>query len=594
MASRFGYMGPTFREYPSLRAHLIGMLGIFAALFLALAVYLYTASRSLFADALQTELSGDLEWMASTLAGEPALRENPARLDSLCRAVAKYKGFRVTVIDGNGYVRADSHVPRDSVAGLQNHGDRPEVLMARDHGLGHAWRYSTTLGRGMLYVALRLPDQGGYLRMAAGPVTLNRFQMAAALVFALFLGLFLAASLAITWWISRKISTPLLHLTETGNGESTPRWEARFREAEVLNEAFTGYVDRIRSLGREVARERDKLAAVLNQLDEGIVILSAEGAVVAANPSSLRLLGATGPASAWLGRTLRDALPAGPLARWVAEAASPDRPPVIHIDKGPEAPYDLVCHLAPLSAGEGAGEYLLTLLNVTEFRHLDRVKSEFVANASHELKTPLSSLKGYAEALIEGALEDPKVRLPFVKKIQGSALRLERLVQDLLSLSRLESNAPPRDAEPLPLRAYVTAAAGHHREALEAGGIRMENHVAEDVRVSMEARDLELILDNLIGNAVRYNKPGGKIKVWTDAEEGGIRLSVKDTGIGIAEDMLPRIFERFYRAGASRASKDGTGLGLAIVKHAAAKYGMTVGAESILEEGSRFMVVFPS
>lgn len=587
-------MGQTFREYPSLRAHLIGMLGIFAALFLALAVYLYAASRSLFADALQTELTGDLEWMASTLAGQPAVRKNPARLDSLCRAISRYKGFRITVIDEAGDVLADSHVPRDSVAGLQYHGDRPELLMARDQGHGHAWRYSSTLGRGMLYVALRLPDHSGYLRMSAGPVTLNHFQMAAALVFALFLGLFMAASLAITWWISRKISMPLLHLTgDEGGGQATPRWEARFREAEVLNDAFTGYVDRIRSLGRDVARERDKLAAVLNQLDEGIVILSAEGSVVAANPSSLRLLGASGPASTWLGRSLRDALPPGPLARWVANASLPDRPPAIHIDKGPQAPFDLVCHLAPLSAGDGAGEYLLTLLNVTEFRHLDRVKSEFVANASHELKTPLSSLKGYAEALIEGALDDPKVRLPFVKKIQGSALRLERLVQDLLSLSRLESDAPPRDPEPLPLRAYVTSAAGHHREALEAAGLRLENHVADDVRVSMEARDLELILDNLIGNAVRYNKPGGKIKVWTDAEAGGTRLSVKDTGIGIAEDMLPRIFERFYRAGTSRASKDGTGLGLAIVKHAAAKYGMTVGAESILGEGSRFMVVFP-
>lgn len=590
-------MGPTLREYPSLRAHLIAMLGIFAALFLALAVILYTASRSLFADALQLELAGDLEWMAATLQEDPALADDPARLDSLCKAIARFKGFRVTAIDGDGRVQADSHVPRDSLGALENHGARPEVLMARDKGLGQSWRYSTTLGRGMLYVALRLPQQAGYLRMAAGPVILNRFQMAAAAVFALFLGLFLAASLAITWWISRKISTPLLHLNESGSGGDapTPRWEARFREAEVLNEAFTGYVDRIRTLGRDVARERDKLASVLNQLDEGIVILSSEGSVVAANPSSLRLLGAEGPASAWLGRNLGDTLPPGPLARWVAQAASPDRPPVIHVDKGPEAPYDLVCHLAPLSAADGgAGEYLLTLLNVTEFRHLDRVKSEFVANASHELKTPLSSLKGYAEALIEGALDDPKVRLPFVKKIQGSALRLERLVQDLLSLSRLESNAPPRETEPLPLRVYVTAAAGHHREGLEAAGLRLENHVADDVRVSMEARDLELILDNLIGNAVRYNKPGGKIKVWTDAEEAGIRLSVKDTGIGIAEEMLPRIFERFYRAGASRASKDGTGLGLAIVKHAAAKYGMTVGAESILGEGSRFMVVFPA
>jgi two-component system phosphate regulon sensor histidine kinase PhoR len=454
------------REYPSLRATLIAMLGVFAALFLALTVYLYMASRSLFAEALQRELSGDLEWLAGTLKGQPGILAEPARADSLCKAIAGYKGFRVTFIASDGRVLADSDVPRDEVGTLENHGSRPEVLMARAQGHGHAWRYSSTLGRGMLYVAYKVPEQECYLRMAAGPVTLNAFQIAAMRVFLLFLGLFLAAALAVTWWISRKISAPLLHLVEAGGAGAdplrpespTPRWEARFREAEVLNGAFRGYVDRIRSLGRDVEHERDKLMAVLNQLDEGILILSADGAVAAANPSSLRLLGAPGSAPSWFGRPLREALPSGPLADWVSEAASPDRPPVIHIDKGPAAPYDLLCHLAPLDPGAGGGEYLLTLLNVTEFRHLDRVKSEFVANASHELKTPLSSLKGYAEALVEGALEDPKVRLNFAKKIHANALRLERLVQDLLSLSRLEADERPRESEPLPLRVYVGAA----------------------------------------------------------------------------------------------------------------------------------------
>src|SRR5690606_38053187 len=237
----------------------------------------------------------------------------------------------------------------------------------------------------------------------------------------------------------------------------------------------------------------------------------------------------------------------------------------------------------------GRREYLLTLINVPEFRHLDRSKSEFVANAAHELKTPLSSIKGQTEALMEGAIEDPKMRAPFVRKIHDNALRLERLVQDLLSLSRLEANPVPRETEPLPLRVYVNSAAALHREALEAAGVRLENRVSDGIRLLMEPRDLELMINNLVGNAVRYNRPGGKIKLWTEAE-GELRLIVKDTGIGIPGEMLPRIFERFYRADASRASKEGTGLGLAIVKHAAQKYGMSVSAESELGEGSRFIV----
>ncbi len=605
------------REYPSLRAHLIGMLGVFAALFLGLTVYLYVTSRSIFADALERELSGDLEWMAALIAEDPGLLDSPARADSLCRAVSHFKGFRITLIDTSGRVRADSHVPQAQLGTLENHHDRPEVAAARDSGWGHAWRYSSTLSIEMLYVARRLPNHVGYLRGAAGPTALWSFQKASIRVFALFLGLFLAASLAVIWWISRKISSPLLHLIDSGNqgpagkgpgaeigagGGPTPRWEAEFREAVILNRAFQGYVGEIRKLGGDVEKERDKLVAVLNQLEEGIVILSAEGLVLAANPSSIRLLGVgVGPGSdpqsspapsAWIGRPAQETLRNQALIAWVSEAGVPDRPPILHLDKGPETPYDLLCHLAALDSENGAREYLLTLINVTEFRHLDRVKSEFVANASHELKTPLSSIKGYAEALLEGALADAKVREPFVRKIHSNALRLERLVQDLLALSHLEANPVPKETEPLPLRGYVNAAANLHRQGLEASGIRLENHVADDVRVMMEPRDLELILNNLVGNAVKYNRPGGKVKLWVDIG-ASLRLSVKDTGTGIPEEMLPRIFERFYRAGTSRASKEGTGLGLAIVKHATHKYGMTVSAESTLGEGSRFQIDIP-
>ena len=597
-------MGEIERAYPSLRAHLIGMLGIFAALFLGLTLYLYLTSRTLFAEALQNELSGDLEWMASIVRDQPGLARDPIRSDSLCKAVARFKGYRVTLIDAAGHVLADSHVPREEVGSLESHSDRPEMAMASRDGWGHSWRYSSTLGRGMLYVARKVPDQACYLRMAAGPVTLNSFQMASLKVFALFLALFLAASFAITWWISRKISAPLLRITGGGTAvpdpENPPRWEAEFREAEALNRAFQGYVGQVRTLGRQVETQRDKLAAVLNQLEEGILILSLDGVVVAANPASLRLLGPgaeSREAAAWIGRPLRQLLPRSPLGAWVDAAQSPDRTPMMHVDKGPDSPFDLLCHLAPLHARDASdsGELLLTVLDVSEFRHLDRVKSEFVANASHELKTPLSSIKGYAEALLEGALDDAKVRGPFVGKIHANALRLERLVQDLLSLSHLEANPEPREPEPLPLRGYANSAVNLHRHAIEAAGVRVENHAGEDIQVLMEPRDLELILNNLVGNAVKYNRPGGKIRIWTETDgEGGLRLSVKDTGIGIPEEMLPRIFERFYRAGASRASKEGTGLGLAIVKHAAHKYGITVSAESVMGEGSRFILRIPA
>jgi two-component system, OmpR family, phosphate regulon sensor histidine kinase PhoR len=599
-------MGKLNRAYPSLRTHLIGMLGVFVAIFLGLTTYLYFNSRTLFTDALQLELRGDLNWMSATLQNDPSILSNPARADSICKAIAKYKGFRVTLIDASGQVLADSHVPLQGTASMENHLARPEVKMALEKGWGHAWRYSSTIDGNMLYLAHKDPNQTYYLRMAAGPITLNSFQMASLRVFLLFLLLFVGASLIITWWISRKISAPLLTLQDIGenglagplNLEKPPRWEAEFLEAEVLNQAFQSYVDQIRKLGGEVESQRDKLISVLNQLQEGILILSAEGKVLAVNPAAFRFLG-TGTAfhraSDWLGQALSTLLPRSPLIAWLASAHSAERTPFMHLNKGPDLPFDLVCHLAPLGTGvetSSAREYLLTLMDVSEFRHLDRIKSEFVANASHELKTPLSSIKGYAETLIEGAINDAIVRGPFVGKIHSNALRLERLVQDLLSLSHLEANATPKESEPLPLRGYANAAANLHRQELESLGIRFENHIPEQAHILMEARDLELILNNLVGNAIKYNKPGGKIKLWLDQGEN-IKLSIKDTGIGIPTEMIPRIFERFYRAGSSRASKEGTGLGLAIVKHACHKYGISVIVESTIGEGSRFEVNIP-
>lgn len=585
-------------EFPSLRAHLIGMLGIFAALFLGLTLYLYLNSRSIVSEALEHDLSGDLNWTLSILKNDPGLFKSPRRADSLCHAISGFKGFRITFIDSIGRVIADSHVLLTKLESLENHADRPEIKQARVQGTGYAWRHSNTVGTTMLYVARQLPNHSGYVRGAAGPTALESFQKASLRIFTLFLALFLAASLAVTFWISRKISTPLLNLLDSrtdGSNALTPQWEAEFREAGILNRAFQGYVQEIRKLGIDVLSERDKLVSVLFQLEEGIVILNSDGKILAANPASLRLLcveGGDNSPQAIVGCSAKDVLVHKNLIDWIGIAQDTERPPILHIDKGPRVQYDLLCHLAPLASTTGTSEYLLTVINVTEFRHLDRIKSEFVANASHELKTPLSSIKGFAEALLEGALEDEKVRGPFIRKIHNNAIRLERLIQDLLSLSQLEANTAPKETEPLPLRGYVNAAVSLHRENLDAQGIRLENHIPDDLRILMEPRDLELILNNLVGNAVKYNKPAGKVKIWVDLGES-LKLSIKDTGIGISEEMLPRIFERFYRAGASRATKEGTGLGLAIVKHAANKYGMTVLAESTLGEGSRFLIDIP-
>jgi two-component system phosphate regulon sensor histidine kinase PhoR len=355
----------------------------------------------------------------------------------------------------------------------------------------------------------------------------------------------------------------------------------------------------VQKLAAEVRQERDRLLALLDRLEEGVVLLNRWGSIRAVNASAQSLLPLRESVGPLTGLFFRDAVRHEGLGRWATEArpgrtGEGAREGVYQVEKGDKAgdsPVDLLCHLRILQPPGAEEEILLTLVDVTSFRNLDRAKTDFVANASHELKTPLSSILGYAETLLDGAVENPAARSPFLQKILANARRLQGLVQDLLNLSQLESQGSPPHAEPLFVRDFVQAAWNEHRIAAENSGIRFENRVPTDLAWNMEPHDLDLILGNLIGNAVKYNAPAGKVRVEWDP--GPRVLGVRDTGAGIPAEALPRIFERFYRGGGARASNEGTGLGLAIVKHAAQRYGITVSAESALGEGSRFVVEVP-
>jgi len=584
-------------ESPSLRTRLQVLLALFAVVFVSLVLFQYFLARHFFFQSLENELKGDVAYLSDRIVQNPELLDSP-RADSLCKALSVYKKFRFTLVDGQGHVIGDSHVPREGLATMENHLHRPEFAMAAERGWGQDHRRSATVGMKMIYVAHRLPD-GHFLRVAAGPASLAGFQRIAILITFLFLLVFLAVTAWVVYWVGSRISRPLLLLQAHQSDISRPlRWDAPFREAEVLNQAFDTYVGEIRRLLSDLAKEHQRLIEVLNLLEEGVLLLGPTGELRTLNTSAVRLLSRTlngnGPVAtqSWIGQYLSDLSPVPELAAFVGAVARGERPPVLLIDKSEGFPRDLLCHLRALS-GEG-GELLLTLVDVSEFRQLDRMKSEFVANASHELKTPLASIRGYAEALIDGAIEVEKARKPFVQKILHNSLRLESLIGDLLSLSRLESEKSPRNSEPLPLRRYLNQAAALHRGGLDSAGIRFENHIPEDVTLFVEPRDLELIVNNLVSNAIKYNRPGGKVKaLWETTDKGG-RLIIKDTGVGIPHEMLPRIFERFYRADASRARQEGTGLGLAIVKHAAQRYQFAVKAESIPGDGSRFIIEVPA
>jgi two-component system, OmpR family, phosphate regulon sensor histidine kinase PhoR len=248
----------------------------------------------------------------------------------------------------------------------------------------------------------------------------------------------------------------------------------------------------------------------------------------------------------------------------------------------------------PLGAPAARGA-LAILHDVTELEHLERVRKDFVANVSHELRTPLAAIRGYAETLLDGALEDPRNNRKFVEIILAQATRLTNIASDLLSLSELESGQRGVPAQPVSVRSALESALRTVESAARVQGVRLICEKLEDARVVGHELRLEQVFVNLLDNAVKFNRPNGEVQVEMRRNNGKIRILIGDTGIGIPSEDLPRIFERFYRADKARSrAMGGTGLGLSIVKHAVEQMGGTVQVYSRLGEGSEFTIELPA
>jgi len=331
---------------------------------------------------------------------------------------------------------------------------------------------------------------------------------------------------------------------------------------------------------RSSAAERQVQDVILSSMEEGVLLLARDGNRVFANEALERHLGA-----APSGTT--DLLPAS-LRQVVTRAGFTGAPGRLEFEAGPPTRW---LRASALPVG-GDGSVLLVVGDVTEARRLDAVRRDFVANASHELKTPVAAIRASAETLRDGAIDDPPAAKRFTQQLERDALRLSRIVGDLLDLSRLESGSDLQERVHLDVVA-ADEAARLGDAARDAGiSLRVEADVVGSIRGS--SRDLALLVRNLIDNAVRYTAPGGTVTVTVRPAAEGVALRVADTGPGIPARDLPRIFERFYRVDRARSRETGgTGLGLAIVKHVAENHGGTVDVKSELGLGTSIEVTFP-
>ena len=497
-------------------------------------------------------------------------------LGPLARRMGAALGVRVTVIRTDGVVLADSeHDP----ATMENHRTRPEVVQALRGQVGTASRQSATIGISFRYVAL--PSRGGRIVRVALPLT-EVLAKARAVRTILVIGFAVAAlaGLVVLALIVRGMTRPLADVAaaveRVGRGELDTEVPIRgTREMATLAASVNRMREEVAARIEAVEAERSAREAILASLEEGIALFAPDGTVLYRNDQAARLTGGE-PASA-------RSLPAAGLRDLVAGASRGEAPPPVEVVVGPE-PRILHATAAPIPDGR----VLLVLRDVTRTHRLDEVRRDFVANASHELKTPTASIRALAETLTAASESDPAEVPRFAGQLEREALRLSRIVADLLDLSRLEEG--PAEGGQVRLDRVVTEEAERLRERAVNAGLDLDIRT-EAVTVAGSARELSLLARNLVENAIQYTRPGGRVDVRVAAEDGAAVLSVADTGVGIPGRDLSRVFERFYRVDRARSRETGgTGLGLSIVKHVAENHGGTVGVESRLGEGSIFTV----
>jgi two-component system, OmpR family, phosphate regulon sensor histidine kinase PhoR len=572
---------------------------IFFAL-LATTMYVTKFWQQLYSEQLTTNLL-KLTRLAEIQLQPLLVGQQFSRLDELVKKFGQETDIRFSVILPDGKVVGDSDY---DPAKMDNHRDRPEIqAVLKDH-TGVSERRSYTLDERLIYVALPIQGDGrlvGIIRTALSVThvhqtlwNLNLKIMTGSLVIAL-----LAA--AVIFVITRRLSRPLAAMQQgaerfaRGNLSSkvpVPESAELAQLAQALNHMAVQLADRFRT----ITQQRQEQEAILASMVEGVVAVDNHDRLITLNKAGGRLL-LVSPGEVQ-GHSIQEIIRNQDLQRFLQQTRSAAAPVEGEIVLNGSSERVIQLHGTKLSdpLGQAIG-VLLVMNDVTAMRRLERVRRDFVANVSHELRTPITSIKGFVETLQSGAIHEPENAMTFLQIIARQADRLNQIIEDLLTLSRLEQEeeAGHVSLSLAPLKPVLQAAIQVNEVKAAAKQLHLILNCPDGFQASINPPLLEEAVVNLIDNAVKYSPPQTLIQVEAKKAGAEVLILVRDQGRGIAREHLPRLFERFYRVDSSRSRKvGGTGLGLAIVKHIAQAHAGWVTVDSTLGQGSVFTLHLPT
>ena len=569
---------------------LIFILGFFLAALL----------KNAYTDMTRNHLVENAEMVTQLIVASESYGERE-QLQELIQNFEQPIQMRFTVVDTEGVVLADSE---NDPAEMNNHFNRPEIqdVLEQDEAFGESIRYSTTQDFNMMYVALPLVSEGetvGAVRTSLSlgviDVAMNRLWFSLSIALGL---MFLIAAIASTM-LARSITRPIDSIMNVTSRLRKNDYSSRVNteakgEIGDLSQSINALAASLQRQMKEIEENEQQLTSIISNMVSGVMLVNQDGKVVLLNSAMERFLSQhKGNLIGQPYEKVGERFALSPHIHAVFETNEK-----VHEEVHSYYPQERImdAHLAPYY-GQGWQQrgVIVVLHDITEIRRLEKMRSDFVANVSHELKTPVTSVRGFSETLMSGEVTDEETTKQFLKIIYDESQRLDRLIRDLLNLSKIERQKMPLNLETLNMTALVHEVSVTLQGAVEEKRTRLVlPDPSKDVYLQGDEDRLRQIILNLVGNGINYTAEGGTVTVSLKENVEKVRLIIKDDGIGIPEESLPRIFERFYRVDRARSRHSGgTGLGLAIVKHLIESHHGEIEVESREGEGTTFTAILP-
>ncbi len=503
--------------------------------------------------------------------------------------VSEERSVRVTVIKPNGVVIGDSVA---DISTMDNHRLRPELIQAAHEDIGVSIRISDTTKIEYMYFAIKMED-GNFVRLSVALSYINSITRTIYLSTLIAILVSMAIAVLISWRISTSVSKPISKLSEhsveisKGNYSHRMVHETPKNELSKLIESFNKMTDELEKSFAETVNRNRELSTLLNTINESIIAVDNEYKILFANDHIKNLPGFDMVESDGNMSLIRNSS----VLKLIEDTMSQRK--TIHKEIS-SADLILSCFASYFELDEGYG-VIVSLQNVTRMKKLERLRYEFVSNVTHELNTPLTSIKGFIETLKEGAINDTSTSMKFLNIIEIESERLGNLINDILTLSSIENDTNLSPRENVKVRNVANDALILLSKNIIEKNIKVANNLSDTIEISADNDRIKQLFINLIDNSIKYNVSWGSVELYSVESDGLVEIHVKDSGIGIDQNHLSRLFERFYRVDKGRSREmGGTGLGLSIVKHIAMLYDGSIKVESTPGNGSDFCITFPS